>query len=98
LIAIGCPDPHIERWCFADPEAVSKVFGVAAPADPGKCERLLYKRLLRSTIKTAGRRLLIEMEYAPDLVAAMDLYRAGKNQPSLGHFIADLTSAFKRLA
>lgn len=99
LVTVGCPDPHIERWCFADPAAVSKVFGVAAPADPGKCERLLYKRLLRSTIKSAGRRPLTgEMEYAPDLVAEMDLYRAGKSQPSLGHFIADLTAAFKQLA
>ena len=25
--AIGCPDPHIERWCFADPNAIQAVLG-----------------------------------------------------------------------
>jgi hypothetical protein len=37
------------------------------------------------------------MEYAPDLVAAMDLYHAGKNQPSLRHFVDELRSALQLL-
>jgi len=36
------------------------------------------------------------MEYAPDLVEAMDLFRAGKNQQSLRHFIEDVRGAFQR--
>ncbi len=96
--AIGCPDPHIERWCFADPEAVHDVLGVAAPSDPGKCERHLYKKLLRDTIREAGQPILTtEMEYAPDLVDAMDLFRAGRNQPSLKHFVDEVRSALQNL-
>ena len=97
--AIGCPDPHVERWCLADPEAITEVLDTNAPADPGKCERDLYKQLLRKTILAAGQPILTsEMEYAPDLVAAMRLYHAGKNQPSLRHFIDEIRRAFRRLA
>lgn len=96
--AIGCPDPHIERWCLADPGAIQQVLGIATPEDPGKCERLIYKQLLRQTIRSAGQPILTsEMEYAPDLVAAMDLYRAGKNQPSLRHFVEEMRSALQNL-
>lgn len=37
-------------------------------------------------------------DLAPDLVEAMDLYRAGKNQPSLGHFVDGFNGALRRLA
>jgi hypothetical protein len=95
--AIGCPDPHIERWCFADPNAIQQVLGCPCPADPGKCERDFYKHLLRETILEAGQLILTdEMEYAPDLVEAMDLFRAGKNQPSLRHFIDEVRAALQR--
>jgi hypothetical protein len=94
--AIGCPDPHIERWCLADPQAIQNVFGVAGPADPGKCERHLYKNLLRETIHKAGQPILTTaMEYAPDLVAAMDFFRAGRHQPSLKHFVDEVRSALQ---
>jgi hypothetical protein len=96
--AIGCPDPHVERWCLADPLAVQDVLGVQPPPDPGKCERKLYKQLLRQTIQGAGQPILTnEMEYAPDLVPAMDLFRAGKNQPSLKHFVEEIRSALQQL-
>lgn len=92
--AIGCPDPHVERWCLADPEAVQKVLGIPAPADPGKCDRHLYKNLLRRAIHEAGQPILTtEMEYAPDFVAAMDLFRAGRNQASLKHFVDEIRRA-----
>lgn len=97
--AIGCPDPHIERWCLADPQALQEVLGVAGPADPGKCERHLYKNLLRQTILNAGQPILTTaMEYAPDLVAAMDLFRAGRNQPSLKHFVDEVRSALQQFS
>jgi hypothetical protein len=96
--AIGCPDPHVERWCLADPEAVQEVLGVQPPPDPGKCERRLYKQLLRQTILQADQPILTsEMEYAPDLVSAMDLFRAGKNQPSLKQFVDGIRSALQQL-
>jgi hypothetical protein len=96
-IAIGCPDPHIERWCFADPQAIMKVLGCPCPKDPGKCERGVYKRLLRETILMAGQPILTdEMEYAPELVNEMDLFTAGKNQPSLRHFVEDVRKALQK--
>ena len=96
--AIGCPDPHVERWCLADPRAVQEVLGIQPPPDPGKCERNLYKQLLRQTIRSAGQPILTsEMEYAPDLVSAMDFFRAGKNQPSLKHFVEEIQSALQQL-
>lgn len=96
---VGCPEPHVERWCFADPESFTEVIGAAPPPDPGKCERFLYKNLLRRTILGAGQPILTtEMEFAPDLVEAMALYRAGKNQRSLGHFVDGLRAALRLLA
>jgi hypothetical protein len=95
---IGCPDPHIERWCLADPEAVKEVVGTPPLPDPGKCDRGVYKQLLRRTILDAGQPILTnEMEYAPDLVESMDLYRAGKNQPSLRHFVDEIRRALATL-
>ena len=96
--AIGCPDPHVERWCLADAGAIRKVLEVSAPDDPDKCERHVYKQLFRQTIRSAGQLILTsEMEYAADLVAAMDLFRAGKNQPSLRHFAEEIRSALLSL-
>ncbi len=96
--AIGCPDPHVERWCLADSQGVQEVLGVPPPPDPGKCERHLYKQLLRQTIRKADQPILTsEMEYAPDLVAAMDFFRAGKSQPSLKHFVEEIRSALQQL-
>lgn len=98
-VVVGCPEPHIERWCFADPESFQEVIGTAPPADPGKCERSFYKNLLRQTILQAGQLILTdEMEFAPDLVAKMSFYKAGKNQRSFGHFVEGLQSAFRLLA
>lgn len=95
---IGCPDPHVERWCLADPQGIQEVLGVAPPADPGKCERAFYKQLLRETIRKAGQPILSsEMEYAPDLVDAMNFFQAGKRQPSLKHFVEDLRAALQSL-
>jgi len=94
--AIGCPDPHVERWCLADPQAIQEVLGTQGPSDPGKCERHFYKSLLRKTILQAGQPILTtEMEYAPDLISAMDLFRAGRNQPSLKHFVDEIRSALQ---
>lgn len=96
--AIGCPDPHIERWCLADPEAIQTVLGISAPADPGKCDRNFYKNLLRKAIRDAGQPILTtEMEYAPDLVTAMNLFRAGRNQSSLKHFLQEIRTGLRSL-
>jgi hypothetical protein len=95
----GCPDPHIERWCLADRRSFLQVVGGEPVADPGKCKRDLYKKLLRQSIEQAGQIVLGDaMEFAPDLVEAMDLYRAGRAQHSLKHFVDGLTAALKEAA
>lgn len=97
---VGCPAPHVERWCLADPSSFARVVEGPAPAPPAdKCERGFYKTLLREAILAADQLIVTdEMEYAPELVDAMDLYRAGKNQASLRHFHDDLQAALGALA
>lgn len=97
-VVVGCPDPQ-ERWCIADPQAFREVVGRGPLTDPGKCERSVYKALLRDSIREADQPIITsEMEYAPDIVAAMDLGRAGKAQSSLHHFVDDLRTAITGLA
>jgi hypothetical protein len=96
---VGCPDPHVERWYIADPMAFEQVVGAPPGRDRDKCERHLYKRLVEEAAAQAGTPLLTgPADLAPDLVELMDLYRAGKNQPSLGHFVDALRGALRRLA
>jgi hypothetical protein len=53
---------------------------------------------LQQTILRADQPILTsEMEYAPDLVTAMNFFRAGKNQPSLKHFVDEIRSALQQL-
>lgn len=97
-IVIGCPDPHVERWCFADPDAFQRVVGTSTQPDPGKCERGAYKTMLRDALRGAEQPILTdEMEIAPDIVREIDLYRAGIAQPSLGAFVQDLQAALRTL-
>lgn len=69
--------------------------------DPGsvraKCERHYYKNKLRETIRAGGSPpTLGGLEIAEDLVREMDLYRAGKNDSSLGAFVNDLRTKYRR--
>lgn len=85
---VACPDPHVERWFFADPEAFSKVVGVDRQPGRRKCERDYYKKLLREAVAEAGHPPgLSGLEFADELAREMDLYRAGRNEPSLGHLV-----------
>jgi len=96
---VGCPDPHVERWYIADPAAFQQVVGVPPGRDQGKCERNVYKQLVEDAVRAAELPLLTgTADLAPDLVAEMDLFQAGKNQPSLGHFVSDLRGVLRRLA
>lgn len=96
---IACPDPHIERWYLADPPSFRTVVGSQPSPGKRKCERDLYKRKLIDAIRAAENiPTLGGIEYAADLAAAMDLYRAGKNEPSLGSFVDDLQRLLKLLA
>lgn len=96
--AIACPDPHIERWLMADPETFCQVVGVDPRPGRRKCERSAYKALLAQAIIRGGHPPTLNgIEFASELVGAMNLYRAGKNEPSLGHFIEQLKAVFGQL-
>lgn len=89
--ALACPDPHVERWFLADPESFAQVVGAEPQRERRKCERDRYKKLLVEAIRKGGNiPTLGGIEFAKDLVMAMDLYRASKNEPSLKSFIDSL--------
>jgi hypothetical protein len=86
--AFACPDPHVERWFMADPESFAMIVGAEPPLERRKCERDRYKRHLVDAIRKGGHvPTLGGIEFALDLVSGMDLYRASKNEPSLGAFV-----------
>ena len=94
---IACPDPHIERWYLADPQSFREVVGVRPRVRKRKCERSLYKNTLADAVVEAGHPpTLGGIEFAAELVEAMDLYRAGKAERSLKHFLDDATAQLKR--
>ncbi|MEW6337794.1 MAG: hypothetical protein AB1625_10405 [Acidobacteriota bacterium] len=86
--AIACPEPHIERWYLADPDSVFTVVGARPNPGRRKCDRNRYKKLLADTVKAGGHPTpLGGIEFASELVLAMDLYRAGKAERSLKDFV-----------
>ncbi len=83
---------------MADPESFAMVVGVEPPREKAKCERDRYKQQLIQAIRKGGHiPTLGGIEFAQDLVAAMDLYRAGKNDPSLGACIDACRAAIQRM-
>ena len=98
LTVIACPDPHIERWYLADPLSFHKVVGYKPTVAGGKCERAYYKQALKEACLRGGNILTLGgIEFASDLVAAMDFYRAGKAEPGLAHFVEEMRSALQAL-
>jgi hypothetical protein len=95
------PDPHIERWYLADAEGFSRAIEVGEPPAPPtyKCERHRYKQALRQAFREAGiQPQLGGAEYAGEIVAQMNLYRAGQADAALKHFIDDLRVALQPFA
>jgi len=96
---VACPDPHVERWFFADPEAFARVVGVDQQPGQRKCERDRYKTMLRDAVSRAGHfPTLGGLEFAQDLVQEMDLHRASRNEPSLGALIDGIRAFARRVA
>jgi hypothetical protein len=88
---IACPDPHIERWI-----SFHQVVGSQPTLKQQKCGRDVYKSLLIKAIRDAGQiPTLGGIEFAQDLIEAMDLYRAAKNDRSLALFVEDMRSALQ---
>lgn len=95
---IACPDPHIEKWYMADPNSFYEIIGRQPRIMKSKCERGFYKNLLEETIRSADHLITLGgIEFAEDLVNAMDFYRAGKNEQSLNAFLNELGGQLKRV-
>jgi hypothetical protein len=91
------PDPHIERWLLLDSAAFKTIFGKGCNAPDQKCERDRYKKLLSEAIQATGIvPPLGGMEYAEDIVKAMDLEQMEQANASLGKFLKELRNVFKQ--
>jgi len=98
-IIVACPEPHIERWFMADPDSFVGVVGHRPSLGRRNCQRDYSKGHLAEAVRKGGSPpLLGGIDYAPDLVEAMDLYRAGQNDRSFGHFLDELRACFVRWA
>lgn len=88
-LVTACPDPHIERWFLADPPTLKHIVGRAPVLGTEKCERNHYKRLLADTLRESPYPEVRydDLEFAPRVVAEMDLHRAGRNDHSLRAFV-----------
>jgi hypothetical protein len=96
---VACPDPHIERWYVADPDSFAQVVGARPKLGRKKCERGYYKSILSGTLASAGHPTTLGgIEFAPELVAAMDLHRAGKTERTLKDFVQDARNAIRTIA
>ncbi len=91
---LAIPDPHIERWLLLDGAAFRAVFGRGCQAPDQKCDRDRYKQALIRAIYDAGViPTLGGIEFAEDLVQAMDLERAARADVSFKRFLDDLRGA-----
>jgi hypothetical protein len=95
---IACPDPHVERWYLADPVAFSKAVGTPPTLGRTKCEKDRYKAILARAVADAGHvSPQGGLEFAREIVAHMDWYRAGKSEGSFKLFLDDLRAGLKRV-
>jgi len=93
---IACPDPHIERWFMADPESFARVLGAPPGDTTRKCQRDRYKQMLAEAVRQGGHApTLGGIEFAQELAAEMDFYRAGKRMRSFKAFLEDFRNAVR---
>lgn len=93
---LAIPEPHIERWLLLDGAAFKSVLGTGCDAPDQKCDRGRYKQRLIESIHAAGTTpLLGGIEYAEDIVMAMDIGRASRLDRSFKRFVEDLRDTFQ---
>jgi hypothetical protein len=95
---IACPDPHIERWYLADKASFTAVVGREPRVGKRKCKRDYYKSALANAIVAAGHPpTLGGIEFAKEIVDAMDFYAAGGVDRSLKAFLDDARRMIKSI-
>ena len=94
---LAAPDPYIEVWYLADPTSIQTLTNSPSllQVPQGHFNKDTYKNELFRSFPSAP---YGGIEYADEIVANMDLHRAGRNVNSLRHFIDDLRSTFTQLA
>jgi hypothetical protein len=93
---LAIPDPHIERWLLLDGAAFKKVLGHGCGAPDQKCARDRYKgALIRAVLDAGVTPALGGIEFAEEIVRAIDLDRAARADTSLRRFLDDLHNAFR---
>lgn len=97
-VVVGCPEPYIERWMFADPSALSKALRAEVRHPGGAPDAVDWKGLLGTTVAMSGIPISTgPMEIAPDVVKAMDFQRAMDADRSFESFLTELRSALRAL-
>ena len=92
------PNPYIEMWFLADLEAFHQVVGTTPSFKAEKCERDYYKDVLAQAVVEAGHPpTLGGIEFARELVEALDYYRAARAVSSLKHFLDEAKARIKSL-
>jgi hypothetical protein len=96
-VAYAIPDPHIERWLLADPEAFRDVVGKGCTLPKLKCNKDEYKNLLYQSVRDAGVRPVFGgLEYAEEIMKTANLARIEKSEPSFERTTKQIKSFFKQ--
>lgn len=96
-VVIGTPNPCVERWLLADPVSFSETIGVQ-PEIGATNTRDAWKRRLVTALE-AAEEIVVQggAEFAEELIAPMDFYRAGQSDSTIQAFADDLRAALRRL-
>jgi hypothetical protein len=96
-VILACPDPHVEVWCTADPEAFQSLFSAPVPQLPSRSGRLVYKQWLSNALEQAGVLVLTDpMAICLDLLPVMDMVKACRNDDALNHFVSGIRAWLNR--
>lgn len=101
MLVVAEPEPHIESWYLADPTCIQRLLRIPdiPPAPDTRCRKQDYKNQLRSTVRSSGRPApLGGVEYGQEIASTMNLYRAGRNVPSLRRFVRDARECLRGYA
>ena len=81
---------------LVDSSAFKTVFGRGCNAPDQKCERARYKKMLIDAIRESGiTPSLGGIEFAKDIVKAMNLEQAARNDASLQQLLEELNAVFR---
>lgn len=97
--AVAVPSSHVESWYIADEAANEEVIGVARGHIANPCAPDVFKNRLAQMVKEGLHPATLGgVEFAQELVAAMDLDTASRADASLSAAVEDIRAALRRAA